>query len=97
MANSASDSVVVTGFIGGKEFSLGDVTLKVGDCADNYACIVLTSMDGLPLTQSKRMLLTTVGWAENTGMEWNEKRTSVGDRWGKGPSTMNRIPPLPFR
>ena len=46
----------------------------------------LSSLDGMPLDQSKRMLLVCAGRAENIGMGWNAARTSVGANWGAGPT-----------
>ncbi len=86
------NSRVLTGFVGGRRFELGDLSVSVGACPDDYACVVVTSLDGQPLAASRRMLLSVVGWAENTDMVWNAERTSVGDQWGEGPTTMNRIP-----
>jgi hypothetical protein len=33
-----------------------------------------------------------VGTAENQNMGWDEKRTTVGSRWGTGPTQVNGIP-----
>jgi hypothetical protein len=82
----------VWGFVAGQKFKLGGLTVTVGKPDIDYAVIVMTSLDGLPLESSKRMLLTLTGIAENTGMQWNEARTSVGDQWGKGPTLVNGIP-----
>jgi hypothetical protein len=57
--------------------------LKV-DLQNDFAAVLLTSMDASPLATSKRMLLITGGKTSNTGMEWNEKRTSLTN-WGKAP------------
>jgi hypothetical protein len=49
-------------------------------------------MDGQPVRESKRMLLTLVGKVENQGMVWNADRTSVGNQWGHGPTMAEGIP-----
>lgn len=46
----------------------------------------MVSLDKLPVNQSNSLLLTALNRAENTGMNWNAERTSVGDQWGEGPT-----------
>jgi len=82
----------VWGLVAGQTFSLGNVRIAVGNTEHDYACIVLTGTDGLPIGESKRILLTAVGSVENRDMGWNETGTSVGDRWGTGPAQVNGIP-----
>ncbi len=84
-------SRAVWGLIAGQTFELGDLIISVGEVERNYAVVVVTSLDGLPLEESKQILLTAVGSAENLNMEWNEERTSVGSRWGTGPTQVNGI------
>jgi hypothetical protein len=84
-------SRAVWGLIAGQEFELGAIHLKLGAADRNYAAVILTSLDGKPLEQSSRLLLTAVGSAENQGMVWNEARTSVGTQWGRGPTQVNGI------
>jgi hypothetical protein len=83
---------LLSGFIGEKTFNFDDLALTVGQCTANYACIVITSLDNLPIAQSKRILVTSVASAENTNMQWNADKTSVGSNWGHGPTTLNNIP-----
>jgi len=85
-------SRAVWGLIAGQTFELGDLTISVGQTGRRYAAIVLTSLDGLPLEDSERILLAAVGSAENIDMGWNEDRTSVGADWGTGPTQVNGIP-----
>jgi hypothetical protein len=88
---NAPASRAAWGMIAGRKLELGGLKLEMGAAERNYAVIVLTSLDGKPLEQSKHMLLTAMGTAENTGMVWNAERTSVGRKWGKGPALMNGI------
>jgi hypothetical protein len=81
----------VWGLVAGQKFELGSLRLAMGTADRDYAAVVLTSLDGAPLEQSKRALLTAVGSAENPGMKWNETRTSVGKDWGTGPAEVNGI------
>ena len=54
--------------------------------SNDWAALTLVSLDALPVGQSKSLLLTALNRAENTGMNWNANRTSVGDQWGEGPT-----------
>lgn len=75
------------GFTDGKEVTLGTVTLR----ADNaYALMLVSSLDNQPLSQSKHMLVTTLGRSINTGMQ----RHAHKDRMhavGEGPVRIERI------
>jgi hypothetical protein len=84
-------SRMVWGLIAGRTLNLAGLRLEVGPTERNYAVIGITSLDGQPLEQSKRMLLTAVGSAENTGMGWNAARTTLGRKWGHGPTQVNGI------
>lgn len=88
---NAPASRAAWGMIANRKLELGSLKLDIGTVERDYAVICLTSLDGKPLEQSKRMLLTAMGTAENTGMVWNEKRTSVGRKWGKGPALLSGI------
>lgn len=81
----------VWGLVGGQDFDLGGVRLTVGEVERDYGVLVLTSLDGLPVEQAKRLLLVAAGSAENRGMGWNAARTSVGNRWGSGPAQVNGV------
>ena len=75
------------GFIGGHSFDLGDVKLKVQTgTLHNYANVMLVALDGRPIAQSKKLLLTCVGRVENAGQKFNAARTTVGRDWGAGPT-----------
>ena len=55
-----------------------------------FGAIILTSLDGLPLDRSNRMLLAATARSALTGMKRNDERTSLID-WGKRPM---RIEPV---
>lgn len=57
---------------------------------NEFAAITLTSMDGKPLYQSNSILLTTAGRTQNTGAEWNERRTMMS-KWGTAPTLIEPI------
>jgi hypothetical protein len=94
------NSRAVWGLVAGQKFDLRGIQLSVGAAEHDYAALVFTSLDGKPLKAGSRMLLTAVGSAENQGMVWNDTRTSVGNKWGTGPTLVNGIAAevtLPFR
>ena len=75
------------GHTGGQSFDLGDAKISVEPgTLENYANMALVALDGLPLSQSRRVLVTAVARVENKGMIYNEARTSVGKEWGEGPT-----------
>ncbi|MGQ9590996.1 MAG: hypothetical protein ACUVYA_11950 [Planctomycetota bacterium] len=80
------------GFIAKDAIELRGVRLATGDVSRGFGCVALVSLDGEPLERSQRMLLTSIANAENTGMVWNEGRTSVGDRWGTSPPLVEMVP-----
>jgi hypothetical protein len=94
------NSRAVWGLVAGQKFDLGGVQLALGATDHNYAALILTSLDGKPLEKARRILLAAVGSAANQGMVWNDARTSVGNKWGTGPTLVNGISAevtLPFR
>ena len=49
------------------------------DCKTDYACIVLSSLTDMPITDSDNMLLTTIGRAENTDARFDgDKMIDIG-------------------
>lgn len=49
---------------------------------NNFAAIVLSSLDGQPLARSHQMLLTAGSRVANTGMKWNDSRTRLQNQGG---------------
>ncbi len=52
------------------------------DITNNFATIVLVSMDDKPLARSEKMLLTTGSRVANTGQKWNDARTRLANQGG---------------
>lgn len=50
-----------------------------------FAAVTLTSLDGLPFSTSRIVLLAGCGQCENVGMGFSPDRTTVGNSWGTGP------------
>jgi hypothetical protein len=81
----APRSQSVVGFAGRK--ALRNLAVEV---ENRFCAVTLASLDGEALGRSGRMLLSAAGAAANTGMQWNEKRTSLTD-WGKAPTVIEAV------
>jgi len=68
-----------TGFLGGKNIELNDITISGVSTTDglNFAAIHMISLDSLPIHHSKKMLLLTSARMENEGLFWNSAQTSL--------------------
>lgn len=88
---NAPASRAVWGLVAGRSFDVGGWSVRFGPTQRDYAVLVATSLDGKPLEQSASVLITAVGNAENQDMVWNADRTSVGTKWGHGPTLVNGI------
>lgn len=90
VADSPSSRMMV-GFLGGQEVTLSGWHVSMPESPRNFAAVTLSAVDGMPLSQSKRMLLTAVGAVENQGMKWNANHTSIGADWGTSPTMAEGI------
>jgi len=88
---NAPASKAALGFIGGRAVELGAFTVAVRKTFRDFAVVCLTAMDGRPVEKSRRLLLTAIGNVENTGMVWDDKRTTVGRQWGKEPTVAQGV------
>ena len=68
-----------TGYLGGKSIELENITISGVTTTDNlnFAAIHLISLDSLPISQSKKMILLTSARLENQGLKWNDAKTSL--------------------
>ncbi len=83
--------LIAQGLISGESMFRG-ISLSVPPLDGNgHGTVVLVSLDGKPLTQSKKMLLTSLRRVENTGQQWNDTRTSVGTNWGRAPALVQGL------
>jgi hypothetical protein len=65
----------VVGFLPDHPITLNDFTLH---CSNNFAVITATSLTkGKQLSNSNRILITTIARARNTGMKYNENETEL--------------------
>lgn len=57
----------------------------------SYAVMTITSLDGVPVSTSSRILITACGRCENTGMKFSENRQTVGRNWGGPPVQIEAV------
>ena len=62
----------------------------VATVENEFCSLVLTALDDKPIAQADRLLLVATARAANTGMKWNDKRTSLTD-WGTEPSVIEPV------
>lgn len=60
------------------------------DIKNSFATITLSSLDGKPINLSNRLLLTTTSKTQNTGTEWDERRSMLTD-WGTAPTLIEPV------
>jgi len=65
----------------------GQVTLS----RPAFAAITMTALDCLPMHQSRKVLITACGRAENTDMVFSQDRRSVGRSWGRAPARIEAV------
>jgi hypothetical protein len=63
-----------TGFVREKPVRLKTLGLELDNA---FASVMLVSLDGKPISESTKLLLTTGARTSNTGMVWNAERTSL--------------------
>jgi len=88
----ADRAKVVTGRGAGRTVRLQGAELRFGPIGSGFAALMLVPRDGKPIRSSASLLLTLASRVVNQGMGWNEDRSSVGDRWGKGPTICEPVP-----
>lgn len=85
----------VLGFIEGRRFELGSVTVEVGQLQLNWATLSITAQAGSlkEFAAGSSMLVVATGRTENTDMQWKDaSRTSVGSNWGRAPTLIEVVP-----
>lgn len=85
-------AAAVVGFLGGATIEAGALTVHCGRFGRDFASVTAVTLDGRPLRESGRILLTLAARAQNQGMIWNEAHNSVGTQWGHGPTIAERVP-----
>lgn len=57
---------------------------------NDFCAITLSSLTNEPIQRSRRLLLTTCSRWQNTGSQWNARRTEWKE-WGKGPTLIEPV------
>jgi hypothetical protein len=60
------------------------------DVENEFSAVYLTSLDGRPISEAGRMMLTTTARATLTGFEWNRDRKTV-KTWGRAPTAIEPV------
>ena len=83
----------VIGFVDGRSFDLGGVTIAPGRTLQDWCTIFLVRPDGRELAAAGSAVLVATGSAENTQMGWkNPQKNTVGADWGAAPTRVEVIP-----
>jgi len=80
-------SQALIGFVKDHNKALKNLSATV---ENEFCSIVLTSLDGRPISSSQYLLLVATARSANAGMIWNEKRTSLSD-WGSAPTVIEPV------
>jgi hypothetical protein len=78
------------GLIGFVKGSGREVPHLAADVANEFCTLVLTALDDEPLDRSAKLLLAATARATNTGVRWDEGRTTLIDR-GHGPVVIEPV------
>ncbi|WP_159618371.1 hypothetical protein [Ruania rhizosphaerae] len=60
------------------------------DVVNEFCAITLSALDDQPIPRSERLLLTVCSRIENTGAQWNARRT-LWETWGEGPTLIEPV------
>jgi hypothetical protein len=80
-------SQALIGFVGENEKPLKNLSAQV---ENDFCAIILTCLDGKPISGSEKLLLTATARSANTAMKWNDKKTSLVD-WGSAPTVIEPV------
>jgi hypothetical protein len=75
------------GFAGANSKTLKNLSANI---RNHFASVVISSMDGKPLPETSRMILTAGSRVSNTGLKWNDAHTRVADQ-GHSPSLIEPV------
>ena len=84
-----------TGFVAGRTFQLGRVTLKIGKTRSDWATISMVVVEGQGFDGPGRILIAATGWVQNTGAKLQylaDDRVTLDDQWGASPVLCEGIP-----
>ena len=91
----APRSKLFTGFVRGRAFDLGGVSLAIGKTMLDWATVTMTCIDGEGFDKPGRILITATGHCQNTGWEMEKlggDRITLGRKWGTEPVLCEGVP-----
>jgi len=77
-----------TGFVRGRTFQLGDITLMIGDTKLDWATVSMTCLDGDSFDEKGRILIAATGAMQNKDAkleDLGDNRITLRDQWGDEP------------
>jgi len=80
-------SQALIGFVNDNSKTLKNLSATV---ENDFCAIILTSLDAEPISRCERLLLVATGRSANSGMTWNQDRTSLSD-WGNAPTVIEPV------
>ncbi len=87
---------VFSGFVAGRKFSLGDVTLEIGPTRLDWATISMVATDWQGFNKPGSILIAATGLVQNTNAQLkelsNDRVTFPGNNWGDEPVICEGIP-----
>lgn len=84
-------AAAVAGRIGGQTVQVGPLRVNLKPTERNFASVALVALDGRPLATSSKLLLVIAGAVVNQDMNWNDDFTTVGNKWGTGPTVAEAL------
>ncbi len=92
---STPRSKLFTGFVRGRTFDLGEVSLAVGPTRLDWATVSVSVLEGKDFQSPGRVLIAATGWMQNTGADLEQlagDRVTLGRDWGREPILCEGIP-----
>jgi len=84
-----------TGFVRGRTFDLGEVTLKIGNTRQDWATVSMALIDGDGFDKPGRILIAATGWEQNSDATLEKlggNRVTLRNRWGREPILCEGVP-----
>jgi len=84
-----------TGFVRGRTFELGDVTLAIGKTRLDWATVSMVAMDGARFDRPGRILIAATGWVQNQDAQLERlanDRVTLRNQWGNEPVMCEGVP-----
>jgi hypothetical protein len=77
-----------TGFVAGRTFRLGKVSIQIGPTRLDWATVSMVALDAEAFDSPGRILIAATGWSQNTGKvpeEVGSNRVTLSNQWGEEP------------